>query len=307
MTIHEETTIAVSETQTVIADNDTIVVKEAFGQLPESSEHLPIQPPSPEKQPIMRKPPSAVPTEDVESKHRTDLAVSPKNWLESQDAKDFEPFLVGEMKRIKPPSACIGRKNEIERSLGQAEKLNSYISKALRSDWSGDIPIESIDRLREQLEQNIDALNRMLEAHKEMKKQRRQVRRRASDDSACQACSAPLWEENGKFICLSCEQKELKKEAGTPFFQGISTQISAFENAVTSMLINAVVSGGRDMEELYKKLKKKYDFSPREELAILQILSDKGYPIFKDRARLDENEDPTDPKEPREWQSQYYA
>lgn len=281
----EETIITVSDTHTTVVDGDTVVVKEAFGQ--ENTVQEP-------QAPTVELP------EETETQSR-------KSWLDSQDAKDFEPFLIGEMGRIKTPSACVGRRNEAERALGQNKKLNSYISRALQSDWDGHIPIGSIDKLRHQLEQNIEALTRMLDAHRDMKRQRKQVRRHASDGSACPSCSAPLWEdENGK-VCLACDNMGLKKEAGTPHFEGMQYQISAFERAFVGTLINSVVSGGRDIEEMFKKLEKKYKIDDRERLAIQQILVDMGYPVFKDRANIGEDEDPRDPDKPREWQSQYYA
>jgi hypothetical protein len=294
MAMHEEAIIAVSETETVTVEGDTIVVKEAFDGmptiLPESAPQLAPLPPDEE--------PAAPVAEN-----------GPKGWIDSQEAKDFMPFLLGEMKRIKRPEICAGNRNEAERALGQYKKLNAYVSKALREDWKGEIPITELDRLRQQLEQNIDKLERLMESHHEQKRRRRQVgrRRRASDESMCPKCAAPLWEEGDALVCLACDSSGLRKEAATPHFEGLQYQISAFERAVVGTLINAVVSGGRDLEELFKKLEKKYKLDDREVLAVRQILSDMGYPVFKDRARMGEDEDPTDPNEPREWQSQYYA
>lgn len=108
-------------------------------------------------------------------------------------------------------------------------------------------------------------------------------------------------------VCLACGQEGLKKEAATPHFEGLQYQISAFERALVGTLINATVSGGRNLEELFDKLEKKYKLDSREVLAVRQVLADMGYPVFKDRARIDEDEDPTDPDEPREWQTQYHA
>jgi hypothetical protein len=300
MAMNEEAIIEVSESHTAVIDGDTIVVKEAE-MVP-----LPVQPPPMEPQPARLPIEPVSPLEDEERKMR-EADDKPKGWMGSQDAKDFAPFLVMEMKRIKPPSACIGRHNETERALGQSKKLNSFISKALQADWDGAIPIDAIDRMRQQLEQNIEALTRMLEAHQNMKKQRRQVRRRASNESVCPSCTAPLWEEGEDMVCLACGQEGLKKEAGTPHFEGLQYQISAFERAVVGTLINATVSGGRNLEELFEKLKKKYSLNEREQLAVQQILADMGYPVFKDRARVGEDEDPTDSDEPREWQTQYHA
>jgi len=296
MAMNEEATITVSEPHTAVVDSDTIVVKEAVEEVPPSR---PWQPPmSPQPLPAPK---------DTERKN---LQPEPKTWMETQEAKDFEPFLIMELKRIKPPGACARSHNEAERTLGQYKRLNSRISKALQADDDGVLNIDKIDQLRERVEQHIEVLERMLAAHDEMKKRKRHMRR-ASDDSLCPKCAAPLWEteDNGAILscCLACGEDHIVKEAGTPHFLGAQVHVSAFENAITGMLINAVVSGGRDLEQLYAKLKDKYKLDSREELAILQIMEDKGYPVFKDRARIGEDQDPTDPKEPREWQAQYNA
>lgn len=280
MATNEEATILVSES------NNGAIVKEAFEGEQQS---LPLP-------------------EEEEQTVRMPSVDKPKTWLDSQEAKDFMPFLVGEMKRIKAPNACVRSRNEAERALGQSKRLNNYISKALREDWADDLPITDVDKLRQLLEQNIEALERMLDAQARMRHERRQVgrRRRASDNSLCPKCAQPLWEEDGDIVCVACDGT-MKKEAGTPFPSSLQVQLSAFEHAITGILINATISGGRNLEEVYKELKGKYKFTDREELALLQIMENKGYPVFKDRARIGENEDPTNPDKPREWQSQYYA
>jgi hypothetical protein len=59
--------------------------------------------------------------------------------------------------------------------------------------------------------------------------------------------------------------------------------VTAFERAISGIMINAHVSAGNDMEEVYGFLNKKYDITPREELSIMQVVADSGYHIFKDR------------------------
>lgn len=233
--------------------------------------------------------------------------------MESQDAKDFEPFLVVRVQRLAPQSSC-STKSEMERALGQRKKLNSHISKALQGDFDSKIQVKRVDALRAKLEHEIDALERQLEALEDMSRAKKRMRRQrhGSDESLCPVCGQLAYDdpELGLPVCLACGGEPIVKEAGTPHFTGIQVQISAFENAVTGMLINAVVSGGKNMEELYGKLKKKYGFSEREELAILQILADKGYPVFKDRAMLGDDEDPSRKQGDKtlgEWQSQYLA
>ncbi len=73
---------------------------------------------------------------------------------------------------------------------------------------------------------------------------------------------------------------EIKKVAAHPKLQLF---VSPFERAIAGIIINSVVSGGKPLEEVYDFLKEKYELTDREELAIMQVIMDSGYPIFKDR------------------------
>ena len=75
-------------------------------------------------------------------------------------------------------------------------------------------------------------------------------------------------------------RNELKKRASLPRLQVI---VTPFERAIAGIIINSVVAGGKPMEEVYDFLKEKYDLNDREELSVMQILMDSGFPIFKDR------------------------
>ncbi len=199
-------------------------------------------------------------------------------WVETQKAEDFPPFLVTEIRRMRQPHSCVGNKSEMERSLGQHKRLNSYISKALQSDYDGKLNTKDIDTLRKKIEDNIDQLEHMLFSLDKLKKQKKQMRRAE-------------------------QQENMIKEGGTPTVNYYTTP---FQRAIVSSIINGKVSGGRDLNELYEKVKEKYKIDDREELAIFQILSDMGYPTFKDRLRIGEkNQDPREGL--GEWQKQYYA
>ncbi len=71
----------------------------------------------------------------------------------------------------------------------------------------------------------------------------------------------------------------------------LTVTISAFERAITGMIVNGTVSAGRPFEEVYEYVKSKFKLTDREELSIMQILMDMGYPIFKDRAIVPADED----------------
>jgi len=256
MTQEERTLTVSSEKQ-----EEASIVVEAEGFFPEQqAEFSQEQPPAP---------------------HGREQECAQGGWLQTQKAEDFPSFLVLETKRIRPPGACAGSRSEIERSLGQHRKLNGYISKALQSDWEGKLDAKGIDALRQRIETSIDQLEQMVESLDNLKKQRRQMRRRKG-------------ESDGDGIL---------KEATVAKVQYFAT---AFERAVSGAIVNGKISGGRNLDELYKKAKEKYSFTPREELAIFQILADMGYPTFKDRLRI--GEDNHDPREGLgEWQKQYHA
>jgi len=73
---------------------------------------------------------------------------------------------------------------------------------------------------------------------------------------------------------------EIRKIAAHPKIQLV---VSPFERAISGIIINSVVSGGKPLEEVYDFLKEKYELTDREELAVMQVIMDSGYPIFKDR------------------------
>lgn len=78
---------------------------------------------------------------------------------------------------------------------------------------------------------------------------------------------------------------EIKKIAFTP---KINLFVSPFERALSGIIINSVVSGGKPLDEVYDFLKEKYKLTDREELAIMQVVMDSGFPIFKDRGTFSE-------------------
>lgn len=209
-----------------------------------------------------------------------------EDWRVSKEPKHFVIFLVKEMNRIPKPGEGRGNKTLLEKLLGQYKQLDSFISQAVRSDYDDAIDAKNVDEIRKVLNRYIDETQDALDGMYSMERQRRDMRKRRAE------------EENGEIV----------KEATTPPYHGVQTQMSLFESAIVRALINAVVSGGRQMEELFEEAKKKYDIKPREELAVLQALEDFGYPIFKDRMMVgDKNEDPTRKENFGEWTSQYYA
>jgi hypothetical protein len=159
-----------------------------------------------------------------------------------------------------------------ERAVSFLDRLNSEISRAIRDDSDSVIDIGSLEGVRLNIMKDIIVLkNHVGKLKKKFKDQHKK-------DASSAGEPPPSWTtKTGDEV----EYNELKKEATTP--RNMVIAISPFERAITGMMINAHVSGGNDMEEVYGFLSKKYDISPREELSIMQVLADSGFHIFKDR------------------------
>jgi hypothetical protein len=206
-------------------------------------------------------------------------------WLKTKDISQFVQFLDDQMSRIPTVQLANSNLSMMERSLGQWKRLNNYCSEAMRGDFNSSLDVDNIDTKRYKIEQNIQALEDALYNLDRMKRNRKKMRRHSDEDTS----------------------SELTKEATVPHFSGFQMVLTPFQRAIAGALINGKVSGGRNMEELWSEARKKYNMDAREELEILQIISDMGYPEFKDRLQMGGNEDPTRESDFGEWQSQYYA
>ena len=207
-----------------------------------------------------------------------------QDWLETKDPKHFVMFLQKEINRFPSPNSVRGNVSLIEQSLGQWKRLDAFVSKALREDYEGVLNLQYVDKVRSLVDRNIESLEDMLDSFYAFRKKKRQLKKRHADSDA-----------------------EMVKNAGTAEFTMI---VTPFQRAIAGMLVNGNVSGGKNIEELWDKIKEKYSMTEREELEIMQIMADMGYPIFKDRFRIgDEVHNPQAPEEESkgEWPKQYYG
>jgi len=199
-----------------------------------------------------------------------------------------------------------------ERAKSFLRSLDNEISKAMKSDLGGDIDEHEIDGLRKGIEDMIDRLEKQLKKLSGTKRAAMDVK--LVSEGHCDKCNstAPMWHDvsHDKLVCMSCDSSVMKeggsgldKTAATPT---LNVYVSAFERAIVGTMINSKVSAGRNIEETYDKLKNKYNFSPREELAIQQLVSDYGYPVYKDRGLLNEPSDPAS-GDGVDWLTNYQA
>ena len=244
-------------------------------------------------------------TQFVEDYAEDTVEVREKNWEEDKDHSKFLDHISTKVNNIPRHSG-----NTIpgcERAMAYLKSCEAEISKAMRSDLKGEIDEDQIDELRTHIHNMVDRLERQME---KLSKRADVQRVTFISEGQCNSCgsNAPMWHDasSESKVCMKCEAKEsheLLKTAGTPTLQ---VYMTPFERAIVGTIINAKVSGGRQIEEVYERLKNKYNFTPREELSFQQLIADHGYPVYKDRGLLNE---PTDPAsgDNVEWQTNYPA
>jgi hypothetical protein len=99
-------------------------------------------------------------------------------------------------------------------------------------------------------------------------------------------------------------KEALNKQAFTPKLQIV---VTPFERALSGIIINSVVAGGKPFEDVFEFLKKKYKLDNREELALMQVIMDSGFPIFKDRGTISSEEGSEDESYGIEFIKGYFA
>lgn len=148
-----------------------------------------------------------------------------------------------------------------ERAISFLDRLNGDISRAIREDHDSVLDITRLEDIRLNIMRDVMVLKDHLT------KLKRQIR-----DSHSKSSSDASLNEN------------IKKVAGTPANMVIA--VTPFERAISGIMINAHVSAGHPMEEVFDFLCEKYDLSDREKLSIMQLCMDSGFHIFKDRGSI---------------------
>ncbi len=159
-----------------------------------------------------------------------------------------------------------------ERAKSWLERLDKEISTVIRKDQDGLLDINSLEEVRTKIMSDVAKLSKHINVLKNRFKD--ESKKKASLDEN----GIPSW-TNGSGAEIG--YSDLRKEAATPSKMFIS--VPPFERAISGIMINAHVSAGHSMEEVYDYLSNKYAITPREELAIMQICMDSGFHIFKDR------------------------
>ena len=183
-----------------------------------------------------------------------------------------------------------------ERAISWLDRLSSEISKNIRMDTDNLLDIHELEQIRVRIMSDVLALKGHLGKLK--KKFKESNSKTASADNS----GVPSWTDaSGNEVSYD----QLTKEASTP--RKMVVAVSPFERAISGILINAHVSGGHPMEEVYGFLSEKYSIEPREELSIMQVCMDSGFPIFKDRGTYSGNDNKEESRKGVDFIKNYFA
>lgn len=168
-----------------------------------------------------------------------------------------------------------------ERAKSFLERVDKEISSAIRKDHDGILEISKLEDIRQKIMSDISKLTN----HIKMLKSKDNKKKASIDPKGI-----PFWTDASG---VEHSYSDLRKTAATPSKMVIA--VPPFERAIAGIMINAHVSAGHNMEEVYDYLANKYAITPREELSIMQVCMDSGFHIFKDRGTYSgEKEDKED-------------
>ena len=220
--------------------------------------------------------------EELSVEEPEEVVVDDDPW--SWNISGFLPWLSKMMQSVPRHSGrdTVG----LERAMSYLEAVDREISKAVRMDLNNGIAIDAVEKARDEIQRGLERLEERLEKVRATKYPRKKRKVKKSD----------------------YEQGGLVKEAQkATHVGGIVVSVPLFISHIARTLINGLVSGGHDIEDMMKKLDGKYKFTDREKAEILQLLSDMNYPVRRDRGFMMDEEVDTTSSDNFDWNANYPA
>lgn len=168
----------------------------------------------------------------------------------------------------------------LERAIAYLERLDAEISKAMRLDIDGDLDANKIETVRSQIDDGLDRLHDRLDKIKKTKKTKR--KKSAGYDSSL--------------------VKEAQKISGV---HGTIVTVPLLISAIARICVNGTVSAGKNLDDLFFKLAKKYDLNDTQKSEVAWLLMDMGYPLRGDRGFFPDEEVDVTSTENFDWMANY--
>lgn len=245
-------------------------------------------------------------------------------WEDDGDHSKFIEYVVRRLQSIPHHSGqtTVG----CEKAMSYLRKLDKEISKAIQSDEDNVIDEATAERIRDKIH---DFISQLEDAYYELTSEKRKRRKKASSFSLGKTIYARI--NDGKNIeyfasvtASDGEERLLKVEIEEPtpsevqaFIKGdkgltkeagqLMTFVDPFLQSITRLLITAHVRNGKDIRDVYSQLDAQYNFTPREQLSIHELLLQKGLGLNVDLGRLQEKEVSSVDGNNVEFSTEYYA
>jgi hypothetical protein len=198
------------------------------------------------------------------------------DW-QSKDHKGFLPWIKDRVDDV--PKHSGKDLAGLDRAIAYLEKLDAEISKAMRLDLDGALDANKIEEVREKIEEGIDRLEDRVEKLKQSKKTRK---------------------KSSEF------EPELVKEAQKAMgVKGVMVTVPLFISHLGRVIMNGMISGGHDAEDIFRKLSKKYKLTDREKAELIQYLEDSNMPIRIDRGYDSDESFNESSSDNFDWSAQY--
>lgn len=222
--------------------------------------------------------------EEIEVDEPEEVTVNDDPW-DWGKTSNFLPWLSKKMQDLPQHS---GRDTAgLERMIAYFETLDRLISKAVRTDINNEIAIDAVEKARDEIQRGLERLEERLEQVKASKypKNKKKKNKKADED-----------------------QDGLVKEAQkATHVGGIVVSVPLLISGLARVCINGMVSAGHDIEDMFKKLSKKFNLTTREQFELIQLLQDMNYPVRRDRGFLLDEEIDTTSSDGFDWNANYPA
>lgn len=219
---------------------------------------------------------------ELEVEEPKDIEISDDPW--GWSVKAFLPWLSKKMQGI--PSHSGRDTAGLERAIAYLERLDREISKAVRLDLDNEIAIDALEKARDEIQRGIERLEDRLEKVKSSKYPGKKKKLKKAAEA---------------------NEEGLVKEGKATHVGGIVVSVPLFISYLARVLINGTVSAGHDIEDMFKKLDKKFKLTDREKAELMQLLSDMNYPVRRDRGFLVDEEIDTTSSDNFDWAANYPA
>lgn len=229
-------------------------------------------------------------------------------WEDDSDHAKFLSYLVKKLKSIPPHSGqtTVG----CEKAISYLRKLDSEISKAIRSDEKNVIDESKAEEIRDKIHGYIDQLE---EAYEELMGTKGRRKKKASvaigkeiiarARNGSQEYYIEVERDNElTLLPVTLASAPITKEA-----HKLHSTVDPFLDGITRLLMRAHITQGKNLHAVYSQLNDQYNFTPREELVINELLLQKGMNLNVDLGRINEKEHNLFDGKNIEFSTEYFA